>query len=305
MITRTAKLSTRAIRLVPAVMCLFAGCTCSSKLWSNPTPSPTVAAAPSPTKTALPPTPTSASQVAPTEAAPTNLPDAVDPRRAVCERYVAVLSGRNKDAAAIDNPEVKALAMEAPDLVVCGAVATDSDELCTQFLPPEHGPSMKCRYSRAIFHELRAYPHGNSFLISDVDLEEMAPLMTAAVWDTFRQAVRSGDSGQCTQTGDLESMCRAYLSLDTSLCRVTGKTGEVEITFPKGEGKGKLSTVLENKCKREIADRAFLAKGLKDIAESGPASERVYAKAALGQTDACAPYAQAAMDACMRRSKGK
>src|SRR5713101_4433412 len=92
----------------------------------------------------------------------------VSARRTVCARYVAAVAGHAPDDALLDNPEVRALAVQAPDLVMCGAVVHDSDAPCKRLLPEEHGPTTACRYMQSIFHELRTYPQGRSFLFDEL-----------------------------------------------------------------------------------------------------------------------------------------
>jgi hypothetical protein len=121
----------------------------------------------------------------------------------------------------LGNPEVRAIA--GADLVMCGAVLSDSDVLCKQLMSDVRGPTGACLHMRSIFHELRAYPNTRSFLFDDVDWNDCrgVPALTAYC-DALRQALRTGDPKDCTQAGDGESICRAYMNLDKSLCRVTG-----------------------------------------------------------------------------------
>jgi hypothetical protein len=120
--------------------------------------------------------------------------------------------------------------------------------------------------------------------------------------DGLQKALRSGNLAGCAQTGEGESICRAYMNLDASLCRLGGKLGDVEFDAPgKKEGepaKVKVKDVAVESCKKHIESRKFLAKGLKALAESGPPRERELAKAALQHPDACETYAQAALRAC-------
>jgi len=296
----------RAIRVAPVVACLFAGCTCAGKPAPAPTPSSTVRPAATPTPVARQtdtPPPTIATVETPPAAAPAPpTPDAA--KGAACKGYVAVLSGRKQDPAVLDNPDLRALAAQSPDLVTCGAVLSNSDVLCNRLMPTEHGPGKMCSQMRAIFYELRTYPQGRSFLFADVDWQEWQPIHVLAppAVDAFRDAMRAGDAKKCAQTGDLQSICSAYVNLDKSLCRVQGKLAEAEIAPPeRKEGeppKVKLKDALEESCRQTIESRAFLAKGLKALAASGPPRERELAKAALQQADACEMYAQAALQSC-------
>jgi hypothetical protein len=162
---------------------------------------------------------------------------------------------------------------------------------------------------RSIFNEIRAYPNGRSFLFDEIDYQDFKGIPALAPYtDALRQALRSGDPNECAKTGDLKSMCRAYMALDKSLCRVGGKLAEAQVELPdrkKGEpAKLKLKGGLETSCRRVIESRAFLAKGLNAVAESGPPREREFAKAALGQADACATFARQAVDLCAASAQG-
>src|SRR4029453_12733245 len=75
---------------------------------------------------------------------------------AQCERDVGVLAGREKDPKLLKEPSVRALAARAPDLVTCAAVRADSGDACDLL---EKGEAENCRTTRAMFHELRAYPN--------------------------------------------------------------------------------------------------------------------------------------------------
>ena len=219
--------------------------------------------------------------------------DTPEPRSA-CERYVAAVSGRAK-LALLDDPEVGTLAAQAPgDLVMCGAVRSDSDALCERLLPVEHGPGGACQHMRSIFHELRS-AGGRSFMFDDRDWEgcRVMPLFPA-LCDSLRKALRSADPRDCAATDGAESICRAYIALDKSLCHAEGKLKLVEFLAKL------VSTGIEESCRRTIENRAFLAQGLERLAESGPPLERELARAALGRPDACAPFAQSALTSCLQ-----
>src|SRR5437879_6502124 len=219
--------------------------------------------------------------------------DTPEPRSA-CERYVAAVSGRAK-LALLDDPEVGTLAAQAPgDLVMCGAVRSDSDALCERLLPVEHGPGGACQHMRSIFHELRS-GGSRSFMFDDRDWEgcRVIPLFPA-LCDSLRKAMRSADPRDCAATDGAESICRAYIALDKSLCHAEGKLKLVEFLAKL------VSTGIEESCRRTIENRAFLAQGLERLAESGPPLERELARAALGRPDACAPFAQPALTSCLQ-----
>lgn len=255
-------------RAVPLLACVLVGCTGFDKpAYGQTSPAPSAAAVDSATAA----------------------------RRSLCERYVAVVSGRG-DQALLDDPSVEALALQAPpDLVMCGAVVGDSDLLCDRLMPSQHGPNMACLHMRSVFHELRTYPRGRSFLFDDVDWRgcRSVPLLASRFCDPFRTALRSGDPKNCAATGAGESICRAYMNLDPSLCRLHG-------ALKAAVSVGALVGVdFLDACARAIESRAFLAQGLQGLAESGPPREREFAKAALGDPEACASWRQAAMAMCM------
>ena len=268
----------------------FAGCTCAGK--------PGGQGAPDGAARATPP-------------AVAQTPTPVDPavvRRTTCEGFVATLAGRQPNATLFDDPALQRLAKEVPDLVTCGAVVSESDAPCEKLLPVGQGPSMMCLHMRAIFHELRTYPQGRSFMFDEQDWAEMQPLRARipAAFDALRAATRSGDVAQCEQAGDMRSICRAYVTLDASQCRAEGDlaAGKIELLVRKeGDSPADLKFAIEDGCRQTIESRAFLAPGLKALAESGPPRERVLAKAALGDGAACATYEQAALDACIEQAQ--
>lgn len=219
----------------------------------------------------------------------------------VCAAFVAILSGKTSDEAPGSADDVNAMAMSSPDLITCGAVVNDSDATCKKFMPEEKGPGRMCVQTRAIFHELRTYPKGSSFFLDDAEWEEWQPMRPVAgdAMDALRAALRAGDIGACTKAGDLSSVCQAYMKLDPSLCTVTGKLATAQVELPSRGVTVDVKSGLEEGCKQNIKSRAFLAKGLKGLAESGPTRERAFAKAALGDAEACAVFAKGVVDACM------
>jgi hypothetical protein len=196
------------------------------------------------------------------------------PTPSQCEEYVAVLSGTKKDDALLKDPKLRALAARSFDLVGCGGIVADSDASCALIADPG-----ECRLLWATFHELRTNPQGRAFMFPDFKYEmcRTEPKL-AATCDRMRDALRSGDTSKCAGMGAGESDCRAMIKLDKSLC---------------GKGGDDLWG-----CRKAIEANEQLAKGLKGIAESGPPRERAFAKAALGEADACKPFAQAAMASC-------
>jgi hypothetical protein len=157
-----------------------------------------------------------------------------------------------------------------------------------------YGPP-DCRHTWSIFHELRTYPKGRSFLFDDVDydgckeLPSRVPAFSATLCDAFREALRSGDVKKCDSVGDGAGICRAYMAVDASLCDQAGI--------------GSLKGVVEGECKKLIERRGFLAQGLPEVAKSGQPPWRELAAAALGRADACQGFAKPAMDICLRSSE--
>ena len=270
----------RSFTLAASAICLLAACVGSATGAGAQTPG-----APAPAGT-----------IGPTER-PTPDAAALAAQRSECERYMVVLSGRSADAKLMQEPRIREFAAAAPDLVTCGAVRKNSEDLCKTLLSgtgsdstgsgfiPE-GPYKNCREQWATFNELRTHPEGRSFMFNDINLQgcrsvtEMAPLC-----DGIRAAMRSGDPQKCASLGKLESICRAYVTLDTKLC----KSGDPNDPYAKNAAAD---------CVKKIQSKAVLAKGLKELAASGPPRERELAKAALGQADACASLEQEAVKAC-------
>jgi hypothetical protein len=187
---------------------------------------------------------------------------------------VAVLSGKKKDDALLGDPKVKAVLARSFDLVACRAVAADSDEPCA--LVSEQRD--ECRLLRGVFHELRANPQGRSYVFPDVKYEMCrSDPKLAPICDRLRDAARSGDPNECTGTGSQETDCRAALKLDPSLCE--------KAEDPDG-------------CRKGIEFNRVFAPGLRALADSGPPREQALAKAALGDADACTPFAEAAVGSC-------
>lgn len=287
-LARRAKGFARALGAVSVVVCLFSGRGGAADAPSGGTPSVGV-------PDTSPHVPAPADTPAAAAAADTK-------KAAACEGYVAVLSGRKKDAEALGNTSLRALA--DPDLVMCGAVFSDSDAMCQRLMPAEKGPGGACLHTQSIFHELRTYPNSHSFMVDDVDFNECHGVPGLETYCTsLREALRSGNPKNCAQVAGGESICRAYMNADKSLCHATGKLATLEVELPgwrkPGEPtKAKVKEWIEDTCRRNIESRAFLAKGLKAIAESGPPREQELAKAALQQESACQTYAQSVLRQC-------
>ena len=284
MTARSARRIVRAIRIVPLVTCMV--------VVSSSSDQPACAQAPdaAPPGASQPTAPSAAST-------PEMKPPAPDPAawRSTCERYVAALSGDAKQHALLNAADVQDLAKRVPDLLTCSAVKDDSDAPC-KLLGDEKAIN-SCRAQRSIFHELRTYPNGRAFMFNDVQFEDCGNFKALAPYcESFRAAARAGDASKCEALGELQSNCRAQITLDKSLC-----------TAPKGENfqghdKGSSKTYGDNMakdCESQVESMAIYTKGMKAVAESGSPLDRQLAKAALGEADACAPSAQAAMKTCI------
>jgi hypothetical protein len=284
------------------VLLLFSGCTCSEE--EAPVAPPPAAPIAANTPTAVVPTEPSAAGAAGQEspvppASPTMDSSA---QRTVCDGYVAAIA--RQDAARLESPELRAFAVTAPDLVACAAVAADSDALCDKLLPVETGPTMMCKHTRAIFHELRHHPNTRSFMFNEIDWKGCrgVPGVPATVCDGIRDALRAGNAEDCVKAGDGKSLCLAYMAADASLCRVEGQLLTAEFKFPDPkEGEPaiiKIKDAAEETCRKAIESRSFLSQGLQSLAASGPPRERALAKAALGDAAACSELAKSAVEAC-------
>ena len=104
-------------------------------------------------------------------------------------------------------------------------------------------------------------------------VKEMAPFC-----DSLRAAFRAGDADKCP--GTFPNTCHAVIRGDASLCK-----------GPEAED-----------CKREVKRVGTLGGGLKKMAETGTGIDREFAKAALGEKDACESLAGAANDICTGRT---
>jgi hypothetical protein len=230
-------------------------------------------------------------------ATPASTPD-VAARRATCEEYVGALSGDPKRHALLESAEVQDLAKRTPDLLTCRAVKDDSDEPCK--LLGDEKAIKSCRARRSIFHEWRAYPNGRAFMFNDVQFEDCRNFKAFEPYcEAFRAAARAGDASKCTAVGEFQSLCRALITLDKSLCSAP-KGKEFQ-----GRDKGNSQTWAEEvakDCERQVESMALYPKGMKAVADSGAPLDRQLAKAALGQPDACAPSVDHAIEACVARS---
>lgn len=331
MVSRTATLIMRAIRMAPVVTCVFAGCTCSGG--PGTTPPPTATAAPRATQTPVrvaPVTNTPVAQAQPTATAPPtpNVEATRSAARPACEGYVAVLSGEKQDEALLNDPAVRALAPQVPDLVTCGAVRLDSEAHCMLLgSDREQNEIRACRQAQSLFHELRLHPKSPAFFMTDADWHACHDSPLAPVCDSLRDAFRSGDVSKCTLTQDFQAICRKQIpELNESQCRIVGpwmkrvtdakcramvtldtkachaeqrdlKSGDLSKQMPD------FFKEAEDECRQKTEELAPLGKGLSGLAESGPPRERALAQATLGKADACAAYAQAAIEVCVQGSQ--
>ena len=219
--------------------------------------------------------PAAAGATAPTGATgPTDAP-IVPPATAAsvksqCETRVARLVG--KDAAALRDPEVKALAKSAPSIAICAAVVRDSDEPC-DLLPEDQAKS--CRKTRFTYHELRD-PKSRGYVFTDVEYRDCkASKEYESLCDPLRDALRAGDPEKCPSKQPFGAMCRASIALDPTLCPADDKD-----------------------CKKDIEKYKVYAKGLQGLKTSGGEDQRALAAAALGEADACKPVTKPVLDAC-------
>ena len=241
-------------------------------------PLPTAPSAGAPPADGVPDTPAAVAT-----APPTWTTAEASARRALCDDYVAAIAGNTKDPALLEKDEVRVLAKQVPDLANCGAIASDSNAACNVFAPASS--QMKdCLGVWSMFHEVRTSPKGRAFLFDEAMVQEcrQAPAL-APFCEAFRDALRSANANDCAQSGPFASVCRAYIALDPSLCRVTA---------PEVEG-------LDKDCRQQIANKGMFAKGLKAIAASGAGRYRSFARAAMGDRDACKAFATAVKDACV------
>lgn len=288
-------------RRLPLLALMFSGCTCGSNTPAPPAPTPNRQAPPTAARASdLPATaPTSAGANAPAAAAPAPNDPA---RRATCERYVAVLSGKQTDPSLLASDEVQWLAAASRPLVTCGAIAADNVDACksvSQWRPcptcekvgtpgPKRPITNDCYSSWAIFHELKTNAKSRAYMLEEC----LAPDQEwADLCGGITQGLRSGD---CSAAGKAEPLCRAFMTLDPALCAPI-------------EG---LPSDLPDSCRQRIAWRGFLAKGLAPLADTpisdpavtaefgDPVRLQMYAGAALGRADSCRTFEAEALKFC-------
>lgn len=286
MTARATRPMVRALWIIPALTCMVAGL-----VWSAQ-PAPAQEANPTTPAAGQAPDAQGGEQAPGTTSTTTPKPEA---RASDCKRYVAALAGDPQEEALLKTADVKALAKGQVELLTCRAVKEDSDAPCKLLGDKDAEDAIKsCRAMRSTFHELRAYPNGRAFMFNDVQLEgckEFKP--TASHCERFRAAARAGDASKCDGLGEFQSNCRALITLDKSLC-----------TAPKVEEKGADQQDTDNlreDCERQVESMKIYADGMRAVAESGSPLEQRLAKAALQQADACAPFADAALKACIAK----
>jgi hypothetical protein len=226
-----------------------------------------------------------------------------------------VLGGRDKDRALLKQPDVRALAAGAPDLVTCVAVRADSDEVCNLL---DKAAAESCRSTRALFHELRAYPNGRSYMFDERRYRECKQPggMPAAVCDALQKALRSGDANQCVVHADFEAMCREAAragtlasEIDASQC---GREAPRLKSMLEGECRamvnldesacdipGPRREEMAKQCRAEIDAGKRYGKGLQELAKSGSPRDQDLAKAALNDPKACEALTKRAVDDCV------
>src|SRR5262249_44897525 len=159
------------------------------------------------------------------------------------------------------------VARQAVDLVTCSAIAHDSDATCKDFYPESKNKGDKpdqdrseCRAWRSIMREVHDYPKGRAFVFNDVQYVECQQAKTSSKYcNGFREAARAGDASKCKSLGRYESVCRALIGLDKSLCKApTGKD------IPQ-----QTSAEMARDCAEEIDRVGVFANGLKAAADSG------------------------------------
>src|SRR5581483_3001271 len=176
-----------------------------------------------------------------------------------------------------------------------------SEDLCKALAKGAIEAQVKCRQQTNMMHEVRHYPKGRSFFFTDVEMEQCEQFgPTKPYCKSIRDIARSGDASKCTSLSFLADTCRAFLTIDKSNCRAPSGPDLAAATQGQPEAAQKdLATGIQQDCVKKIDDRAFLAKGLSDVAASDRPEAKL-AKAALGQADACAGDVGSAMTACTK-----
>jgi hypothetical protein len=220
-----------------------------------------------------------------------------------CQKIAEALGKRTADAALLNSADAHAVGLQNPELVMCSAVLTDSDEPCKRYLPSGQGPSNACLQLRAIFHELKANPGKPTYMFTDFDWQlcRSNPDFTQTC-DKLRAALRSGNEKDCAGIGIAEPLCRAAMSGDKTKCDLKVAAAEGKVLSPDPQGKGpvtaNVSEMIAQDCHEKLDTRLRLAGGLKKLAESGSPQEQPLARAALGEADACATLVKQATGRC-------
>ena len=232
------------------------------------------------------------------------------PSRADCERLARTLAGGDKDPELLKKADASAPATRTAnaDLATCSAVLADSDEPCTRL---DKESADNCRRDRALFHEMRAYPNGPSYMLDDRKFEECKQnAAMAPVCEGLRKAFRSGEPSDCVLNADFEAICRSDSDLDASKCATEGPQlkalleGQCRAMVTLDESAcdvaGPRHAEMAKQCRDDIKANKAYGKGLKQLAKSGAGREKELAKAALKETDACKAFNKSAVDACLQ-----
>ncbi|MEO8603665.1 MAG: hypothetical protein ABI629_13915 [bacterium] len=237
------------------------------------------------------PAPADSTPVAAAAASSPPTPELVSPAPPkTCERFVAALLG-DGDRALLDDATAPAIAAKVPELVACGAMLTDSDAVCKQLRPPMDD----CSTFWAIFHALRTNPSAG-FLLPDSEYERCrSDKMMAPFCDGLRAAAKAHDPSLCT-AGGLNTFCRAIVALDPAVCNRINSDDVKAFSGVTDPAQG--VKALQEQCRAQVAQYAHFATGLAAMAKASKSPEREFAKAALGEKDACKKFQQKALQVC-------
>ncbi len=222
---------------------------------------------------------------------------------AKCQKAAAAFGQRSGDATLLGSAEARAVGMQNPDLVMCTAVLTDSDEPCNRYLPTEKGPSNACLQLRAMFHELKTYPGKPTYVFTDFDWQacRSTPEFKESC-DKLRAALRAGNEKGCAGIGIGEPLCRAAISGDKTKCDVKVAAADSMVWHrdpgDKGPAAANIAEFIAKDCHEKLDTRGPLAVGLKKIADSGSGQQQILARAALGQQHACSELVDQAVARC-------
>jgi hypothetical protein len=208
-----------------------------------------------------------------------------------CDDYIAALMNKTSPVAASD-PVLQPIADKVPNLVICGAVLSDSDAVCKQL----HPAPADCSTLWADFHALRNNAAARGYLLPDSEYEQCRQeKLMQPYCDGLRAATKAHDPSLCT-AGGLNTFCRALVSLDPATCdRLT--LDDVK-AFPQVDNPREGLKTLKEQCRAQVARYTRFAAGLPAMAASAQSPERELAKAAQGDAAACKPFAESALRVC-------